>query len=141
MTHLLDTSVYSQRLRPRPVPAVVHHWEDLGDASLAVSAICEAELLYGLARKGSERLWKEYREFLENRLPILPVDSSVATRFADLKAEMEQKGAPRADFDLLIAATALSRNLIVATLNFRHFDGIPGLTVEDWNETNGKCDG
>jgi tRNA(fMet)-specific endonuclease VapC len=133
LSHLLDTSVYSQRLRPRPLPAVVERWKALGDASLAISAICEAELRYGLARKKSDRLWKEYHDFLENRLTLLPIGQAVATRFGDLKASLEHAGSPRADFDLLIAATALEHHLCLATLNRRHFDKIPGLNVEDWS--------
>ena len=47
-SHLLDTSVYSQVLKPRPLPSVVRRWRLLGDDRLAISSICEAELLYGL---------------------------------------------------------------------------------------------
>lgn len=133
-THLLDTSVYSQRLRPQPLASVVAHWQDRGDHSLAISSLCEAELLYGLAKKNSPRLWKEYREYLENRLVILPMDKSVAHLFGNLKAEMESRGTPRADFDLLIAATAIHHGLIFATLNIRHFVGIPRLVCEDWRK-------
>lgn len=133
ISHLLDTSVYSQRLRPRPLPSVVDRWRRLGDSSLAISGICEAELRYGLARRKSERLWREYHDFLENRLVLLPVDKAVADIYGEIKAAMEVRGKPRADFDLLIAATALSHRLVLVTLNPRHFDGIPGLTVEDWS--------
>lgn len=134
ISHLLDTSVYSQRLRPRPLPSVVDRWRRLGDSSLAISGICEAELRYGLARRKSERLWREYHDFLENRLVLLPVDKAVADIYGEIKAAMEVRGEPRADFDLLIAATALSHRLVLVTLNPRHFDGIPGLTVEDWSK-------
>jgi predicted nucleic acid-binding protein len=133
ISHLLDTSVYSQRLRPKPVASAVDRWRRLGDSSLAISSVCEAELRYGLARKKSDRLWREYRDFLENRLVLLPVDKPVADLFGEIKCQMEIRGAPRADFDLLIAATALSHQLVLATLNARHFDAIPGLRVEDWS--------
>jgi tRNA(fMet)-specific endonuclease VapC len=133
ISHLLDTCVYSQRLRPRPLVTVANRWRNLGDESLAISGICEAELLYGLARKNSVRLWREYRDYLENRLVILPVDKPVADIFGEMKAEAEIRGEPRADFDLLIAATALAHRLVLATLNARHFDGIPGLQVQDWS--------
>ena len=132
LTHLLDTSVYSQRLKPGPHPEVVRRWSSLGDHRLAISSICEAEILYGLQKKGSERLWQEYKYALENKLTLLPVDLGVAQHFAALKSHQERIGCPRADFDLLIAATALRHNLIVATGNIRHFESIPGLTVENW---------
>lgn len=37
--------------------------------------------------------------------------------------------------DLLIAATARSSGLVLATLNARHLEGIEGLAVEDWSST------
>ena len=49
ITHLLDTSVYYQRLKPVPLAAVERRWRKLGDAALGISSICEAELRCGLA--------------------------------------------------------------------------------------------
>jgi predicted nucleic acid-binding protein len=62
----------------------------------------------------------------------LPVDQAVARRFAGMKADQEIRGQPRADFDLLIAATAVTHRLTLATGNLRQFQGIPELKVEDW---------
>jgi predicted nucleic acid-binding protein len=60
LTHLLDTSVYSQRLRREPLESVVRRWSELGDDALAVSAIGEGELHFGLELKDSPRLRLEY---------------------------------------------------------------------------------
>lgn len=133
LTHLLDTSVYCQRLRRKPHAGVVRRWREKGDRALAVPAVAEAELLYGLEKKQSARLWQEYRGYLENRLVLIPVDKGVSVVFARIKAEQERKGEPRADFDLLIAATAIEKGLILATLNPRHFKDIPDLKMEDWS--------
>ncbi len=56
ITHLLDTSVYCQSIKPKPLASVEHRWRALGDQGLATSVICEAELLYGLELKQSPRL-------------------------------------------------------------------------------------
>lgn len=133
LTHLLDTSVYCQPLKPRPLPGVEHRWRALGDDALAVSVICEAEILYGIELKSSARLLALYDQLLRNRLALLPVDAAVAKSFSQLKAAARKKGFAASDFDLLIAATAKAHGLIVATLNLRHFDGLPGLAVEDWS--------
>lgn len=133
-THLLDTSIYSERLKPSPSPGVVQRWSQIGDQALATSAICEAELLFGLERRNSERLWLEYRNYLEHRIRLLPIDKPVADVFGKLKSELEKKGRPRADFDLLVAATALSNGLILVTANERHFKDIPVLITENWTK-------
>lgn len=134
LMYLLDTSIYSQPLKPAPNPLVVSHWQALGDAPLAISVITDAEVRYGLALKSSAKLYAAYEALLLGRLPVLPVDQAVGNKFAELKATQQRIGKPVADLDLLIAATAQAHNLIVATLNVRHFALMTGITVEDWSQ-------
>ena len=133
-SHLLDTSVYCQPIKPKPLPSVEQRWRDLGDEALAISSICEAELLYGLEWKQSTKLHVQYDQLLKNRLHVLPVDSAVARSFSQIKTSCRKKGIVASDFDLLIAATAKAHGLILATLNVRHFNGIEGLAVKDWSQ-------
>ena len=114
------------------MPAVVERWISLGDASLATSIFCEAEVLQGLMKKDSARLWELYRRSLLDRLTLLPFDRRVAERYASLKVLTDGSGSPRPVFDLLIAATALENGLVLVTLDSNHFEAIPGLAVEDW---------
>ena len=132
VTHLLDTSVYSQRLKPQPHLHAISRWDQLGDSQVVTSTICEAEVLFGIAKKGSTRLATAFSANLRPRLASLPLDSACAAAYAQLRAACERNGTPVGDMDLLIAATAKANNLIVATLNTNHFHAIPGLTVEDW---------
>ena len=133
VSHLLDTSVFCQPLRKKPVPSVVARWKKLGDQSLCVSVLCEAEVLQGLEAKDSAALWARYRDLLEGRLPGLDVTLEVARTYAALAGPLIRGGTPRPVVDLLIAATARCAGLILATLNTRHFEGIEGLAVEDWS--------
>jgi predicted nucleic acid-binding protein len=134
LSHLLDTSVYCQPIKPKPLAPVRERWTALGEDALAISAICEAEVLYGLELKRSARLEALYDGLLKERLRVLPVDSGVARHFASLKAWARRNGRSPSDFDLLIAATARGHGLTLATLNTRHFQGFPSLTVEDWSQ-------
>ncbi len=133
-THLLDTSVYSQRLKPRPHVHAIARWDRLGDAQVVTSTVCEAEVLFGIAKKGSARLATAFSNHLRPRLGILPVTSACAAAYAQLRADCEARGTPVADMDLLIAATARANNLIVATLNTSDFHAVPGISVEDWSK-------
>ena len=134
LTHLLDTSVLSQPIKDHPLSAVMARWSAQGDASVCTSTICVAELLQGLEFRQSEKYWHRYRELLENRYAALPFDQTAATRFSQMSSALRRKGQPRPVVDLLIASTARRHGLIVATLNTKHFVGIPGLLVEDWAE-------
>jgi predicted nucleic acid-binding protein len=133
VTHLLDTSVYCQPLRKKPLPSVVARWKTLGDDSLCVSVLCEAEVLQGLQARDSAGLWDRYRSLLDGRLPVLDFDLDVARAYASLAGQFIRSGNPRPVVDLFIAATARNAGLVLATLNSRHFQEIEGLALEDWS--------
>lgn len=133
MRYLLDTSVYSQPLKRKPVPGVVDRWRAAGDLSCCVSVFCEMEVLQGLRLARSERLTTLYQAVLSGRLPVLDFTPAEAARYAELQAYFSGNGRTRPVVDLCIAATALQHGCVVATLNARDFDGIPGLRVEDWS--------
>lgn len=133
ITHLLDTSVYSQPLKRDPLPSVIKRWENIGDQSLCISIFCETEILQGLEMKGLEKLWHAYESILKDCIPIIPFDIKSARIYASLQSEFIKKGNARPVFDLLIASTALAHNLILATCNYKYFCGIPDLRVKDWS--------
>ena len=133
LTHLLDTSVFCQPIKPRPLAPVIQRWEALGDSALAISVLCQAEVLYGIALKNSSRLREAYEAVLAGRLPVLPVDEAVSQTYAKMRAALENSGRRVPDVDLLIASTAKSHGLILTTLNIRHFSLIPDLAMEDWS--------
>jgi len=133
LTHLLDTSVYCQPIRRKPLASVQRRWREIGDGHLCISVISELEVLQGLEMKGSSRLWEMYRRILQDRLPMLPVDRPVAECYARLAAALKGRGAPRPQFDLLIAATASAHGMTIATCDPAHFRGLDGVDVEDWS--------
>lgn len=135
LRYLLDTSVYCQPIRPRPLAACQNRWQHHGDHRLAVPVVAVAELEYGLFLKDSDRLWSAYRSILKDRLPIFDFDPSSASIFAELKARQRRVGETIDDFDLTIAAIAVAHDLTVVTLNYRHFRSIQGLRWEDWSKS------
>ena len=132
MTVLLDTSVYSQPIRNTPLASVIVRWRRRLEAEYAVSAIVELEVLQGLCRNPSPRRTEKYQGLLKGRFPVLPFDAACAEIYARLQTEAAKIGQPRPAFDLMIASTALRNGLILATCNAKDFQGIDGLTVEDW---------
>ncbi len=134
LRYLLDTSVFSQPIRPQPLPACQSRWQRHGDAKLAVPTITIAEIEYGLFLKNSDKLWTAYRIILKDRLAPLDFTAAVASVFGEMKSRQAQLGQTVDDFDLAIAATAVAHNLTVVTLNKRHFKLIEGLSWEDWSK-------
>ncbi|MGC9452443.1 MAG: type II toxin-antitoxin system VapC family toxin [Oceanipulchritudo sp.] len=133
LKYLLDTSVFSQPIRPKPNLNCQRRWQKHGDAQLAVPAMAIAELEYGLFLKDSDRLWSAYRSILKDRLQLFDFSAAVASVFGEIKSSQTRSGRTVDDFDLAIAATAIAHDLTVATLNARHFQLIDDLRWEDWS--------
>jgi tRNA(fMet)-specific endonuclease VapC len=91
--YLLDTNIASYVIKG--VPAVQRHIERVPLAQLAISAVTEGELLYGVARRPeATRLHAIVNEFLL-RVSIQPWDSNVARHYGALRAALEQNKAAR----------------------------------------------
>ncbi len=91
------------------------------------------ELRHGAARSESPGpLWNRIEREILDRITILDIGRDEAIVAGDVLAHLRSIGRPVDVEDVLIGATALSRNLTVVTNNVRHFRRIPGLTVEDW---------
>ncbi|MFW5883237.1 MAG: type II toxin-antitoxin system VapC family toxin [Verrucomicrobiota bacterium] len=133
MRFLLDTSVYLQPLRPKPLPVVEQHWRELGDEALAISALTLAEARGLLMQRDSKKLWQLYTSFLEDKLTVLAYDEAVAVQMGDLIAQDAAAEHPRSQLDLIVAATARQHRLILATTRPQAYEGIAGLAVEDWS--------
>ncbi|TVP77510.1 MAG: type II toxin-antitoxin system VapC family toxin [Puniceicoccaceae bacterium] len=130
---LLDTSVYSQALRGKPLLTALRRWQAAGDSQCAIAAVTAGEIEWGLHYEDNPQRWNKYEALLENRLKILQTTQAVWSVFAKMKARQRCLGEPISDLVLLIAATAKVHDLTVATLNVNDFSRIEGLVWENWS--------
>jgi tRNA(fMet)-specific endonuclease VapC len=130
----LDTNVVIFALnRRRPKIAERLSTELRAGTTLIVPAIVLFELHYGLAK--SERR-DEARatldEFLSAGFDRPAFDAEDAREAGDIRAFLEERGAPIGPFDYLIAAQARRRGATLVTSNIREFERVPRLRVVDW---------
>jgi predicted nucleic acid-binding protein len=137
MSYLLDTCVVSELSRPRPDLAVVAWISEADVASLHLSAITVGEIRRGALRlpAGKRRTslsgWSErLRRSFSGR--VLPIDESVALRWAEIAARAERSGRPGSFADGLIAATALDRGLTLVTRNVTDFEPFGVSLLNPW---------
>ncbi|MBY0495987.1 MAG: type II toxin-antitoxin system VapC family toxin [Cyanobacteria bacterium] len=133
---LLDTNVISELSKPSPNPNVVA-WLDANEwRDYYTSALTVAELKTGLAMlpdgKRKAELMTLVAELLDRfgRYPVA-FEGLAADDYAKVIRARSGAGRPINEFDALIAATALCRGFMVATLNVKDFDGIDGLKLLD----------
>ena len=101
------------------------------DDDVAIAAVTAAELLVGVRLADvKRRLARE--EFVEGVLSILPVeeyDLAAARAHAVLLAHTRELGRQRGAHDLIIAATAVSRDRIVVSADRLAFEDLPGVRL------------
>lgn len=114
-------------------PEVRQRLAALPMGSIFVSVVTQAELLYGVARKGYPKaLASLIREFLL-RVEVLPWDGEVATVYGDLRSSCAASGITLGALDMMIAAHAVAAKATLVTHD-QAFSLVPGgvLAVEDW---------
>ena len=73
-------------------------------------------------------------ETLLTKIAVLPFDVPCDDTYADLRTRLELAGIPISANNLLIAAHALTLQVMLVTHNTGEFSRVPGLAVEDWLE-------
>lgn len=130
MKYMLDTNmcIYAQKNYSQ----VIEHIKDNWDNGIVISSITLAELEFGVqASADIEKNTVALYKFL-SIVEILDFDSSAATEYGKIRADLRKKGTPIGNMDMLIAAHAKSKNLVVVTHNTREFEQVEGLQIEDW---------
>lgn len=131
LRYMLDTNLCIRVLRDRP--AGLRDRFNAEAAGLCISAITLAELYHGAEKSARPVENRHAVEDFATRLVVLSFDDAAAAHAGDVRAALERAGQPIGGYDLLIAAHARSRGLIVVTGNLREFTRVPGLRTEDWN--------
>jgi tRNA(fMet)-specific endonuclease VapC len=130
---LLDTNVLSELAKKRPVPAVVEQLRRATAESLFTSSVCVMELRFGAARHpNGQVLWQRLRREILSRVRVLALGEPEAVRAGEILADLEGRGQRIGVEDVLIAATALTHRLTLATRNVRHLGRVKGLDVRSW---------
>jgi tRNA(fMet)-specific endonuclease VapC len=127
---MLDTNLCIRVLRDRPQQLRQRFNEEA--ASLCISTVTLAELLYGAEKSRRPIEFRQQVEGFAARLDVLPFDGTAAAHYADIRADLERRGEIIGPYDLMIAGHARSRGLVVITGNLREFTRVTALRAEDW---------
>jgi len=130
MRYMLDTNICIHLIQNHP-PEVLNRFHDLRRGDVVISAVTLAELRHGVERAPAVRdLAARALDNLLAYLPVMPFDEAAATRYGVLAALVKDR--KRDALDRLIAAHAVSLELILVTNNEVDFKGYHGLALENW---------
>lgn len=104
--------------------------EKLQPSSASTTMINVFELYKGVYRsKRKEKELQKVKELLDS-LELLTLDHESARKAGELDADMKSNTVEEAD--LLIASMVLTNGETLITRNIKHFEKVPGLTIESW---------
>lgn len=128
--YLLDTNIISDLVR-NPQGKAAKRIAKVGEDNVFTSIVVAAELRYGCARRGSQRLLKAVEELL-GEIEVLPFDVPADAEYGTIRVDLEMAGKPIGSNDLLIAAHACAIGATIVTANDGEFRRVRGLKVENW---------
>ena len=129
MKFLVDANVLSEPTKPA-LQARVVEWLRDNEKDLAINPIVLGELEYGILLLPAGKRRKRLEDWFASgvrRLHVLDFDAATATAWARLLSGLKKKGLAMSVKDSLIAATALTHSLTIATRNSSDFRlaGVP----------------
>jgi predicted nucleic acid-binding protein len=136
---IIDTNVLSEEMKPVPAASVLAWFRQQSAVDLFTTAVCQAEILLGVAMLPNGRRKFDLEAVARSVLGlfvgrILPFDSAAAATYAEIVAARQKVGRPINDFDAQIAAIARSRDMALATRNGSDFEGIGLHIINPWAE-------
>jgi len=127
MRYLADTNVISEVVKKRPNPGVIQF---LQNNKIFISCVVLTELNYGACRLRHDlHRRKKYMTFTEKikqqyQQTTLPVSIEIAELSGRMKADEERQGRVLEMMDALIAATAATTGMTLATRNTKDFENL-----------------
>lgn len=139
MTYLLDTNVISESVSAQPNAGVIAWLQSITVTESHISAISVGEIKRGIEKLEETHPRKQrLNQWLENEIlnrflgRILVIDSPVMLTWGMLVGTLDRQGRSLPLMDSLMAAQALSHQLILVTRNDKDFQGTGVKLLNPW---------
>lgn len=129
--YMLDTNTVSYIIKGKSAAARAR-LAGLGEGeSACISLVTEFELEYGLAKRPNAASLRHALRWFLGRIQVLPLGSTEARAYGQLRVKQEAAGRPLESMDMLIAAHAIAVGAVLVTGD-GVFSFVPGLVRENW---------
>ena len=131
MKYILDTNVCIQILKGTS-QLIKARIANISNEDIALPSVVRFELSYGANKsQNPERKHALIREFLSSFASI-SFDDQIAEKCGEIRATLERMGTPIGPYDLIIAATAIVKDVTLVTHNTKEFSRVKAIQLEDW---------
>ena len=140
MSFLLDTTVVSEWMKPRPNTGVIRWLAEVDEDRVYLSVMTLAELRYGIERLNSGARKTRLESWLREELPlrfesrVLIVEASVADSWGRVVNRCSAAGRPIGVMDAFFAASAEVNGLTLVTRNVSDFAASGISLFNPWTE-------
>ena len=101
-------------------------------SELRLCSVVKAELLYGARLSSRQPANMRLLRTFFAPFVSLPFDDASAERYGVIRGDLHRAGRPIGPNDLMIAAIALTHDLVLVTHNADEFGRVVDLRIEDW---------
>lgn len=129
--YMLDTNIGIYIMNRRPIE-VINQFKQFDIGEIGVSTITVSELRYGAAKSKNREVNQQRVDAFLLPFEIMPYDEIAADSYGHIRWQLEKRGEMIGPLDLLIAAHAVSRDLVLITNNEREFKRVENLKLENW---------
>ncbi len=127
--YMLDTNMCVYLMKNQP-EQVARRFAECFVGDVLMSAITFAELEYGVAVCANRARERRNLAALVEDILVVPFDSRAASAYGPIReATLERK---KDQLDKLIAAHAVSLDVVLVTNNEKDFASYPGVKIENW---------
>ncbi|MEA2040714.1 MAG: type II toxin-antitoxin system VapC family toxin [Thermodesulfobacteriota bacterium] len=132
MKYLLDTNICIYIINEKP-KKVLRKFEQYPVHEFAISSITHAELQFGVEKSKHKDINQNALDEFLLPLTILPFHGKkLVACYGEIRAFLESRGKTIGPLDTLIAAHALSLDLMIVSNNIKEFSRVPNLKCENW---------
>jgi tRNA(fMet)-specific endonuclease VapC len=129
MRYLLDSDTCIFALRDNP--QVMSRLFKLHPSEWAISSLTSFELYRGITRGLRGDVARQTDQFIQ-MAQVLKFGERESKLAAEIEQTLRALGKPVGVVDVLISSHAMSQGLVLVTNNTKHFEQVPGLTLENW---------
>jgi tRNA(fMet)-specific endonuclease VapC len=126
--YMLDTNMVSYIAKGQSQAARARMLNLGNDEMVCLSAITEAEIHYGLAKRPEATALRERMDWFLAAIKVLPWGRDEAKAYGQLRAKLEASGQALENMDMQIAAHAIAAGAVLVT-NDKAFARVDGLSA------------